>query len=111
MKLIEALQIEHAEVPSDENVCVAGLACGFTPLHLKTFLSAYLRLTFSDRAVDIKTGLYGDLAGTVERFDEQLDFALVVIEWPDLDPRLGLRTIGNWGPASLSEIVRDAQTQ
>ena len=111
MKLIEALQIEHADAPRGDKVCVCGLACSFIPLHLKTFVTAYLRRAFPDRAFSIKTGLYGDLAETVKRLDEQLDFALIVIEWPDLDPRLGLRTTGNWGPASLAEIVRDAQAQ
>jgi FkbH-like protein len=111
MKLIEALQIVNADAPIPDKVCVAGLCCGFTPLHLKTFVGAYFRRAFPDRAITIKTGLYGDLAGTVEHLDQPLDFALIVIEWPDLDPRLGLRTTGNWGPASLVEIIRDTQAQ
>ncbi len=111
MKLIEALKIGHQEAPSGAKTCVASLACGFMPLHLKTFVCAYLRCAFSEQAVHVKTGLYGNLAGTVERLGEPHDFALIVLEWPDLDPRLGLRTSGSWDPADLPEIVRDAQMQ
>lgn len=111
MKLIEALQIANAEAASPDDPCVAALCCGFTPLHLKTFVAAYLRRAFPARAVKVKTGLYGDLAGTIENLDAKVDFALIAIEWPDLDARFGLRTTGNWGPASLAEIVADAQAQ
>jgi len=111
MKLIEALQIANAEAASSDDPCVAALCCGFTPLHLKTFVAAYLRRAFPERAVNVKTGLYGDLAGTLENLNERVDFVLIAIEWPDLDARLGLRTTGNWGPASLAQIVADAQAQ
>ncbi|HEX3355028.1 MAG TPA: HAD-IIIC family phosphatase [Terriglobales bacterium] len=111
MKLIEALQIANTEAASPDGSCVAALCCGFTPLHLKTFVAAYFRRSFPARAVKVKTGLYGDLAGTIENLDTKVDFVLVAIEWPDLDARLGLRTTGNWGPASLAQIVTDAQAQ
>jgi FkbH-like protein len=111
MKLIDALKIEHEQVPPGAKACVASLSCGFMPLHLKTFVSAYLRRAFPGQAVQVKTGLYGDLAGTLERLEDPQDFALIVIEWPDLDARLGLRTIGSWDPAKLPEILRDAKTQ
>jgi len=111
MKLIDALKIEHDQVPPGAKACVASLSCGFMPLHLKTFVCAYLRRAFPGQAVQVKTGLYGDLAGTVERLEDPQDFALIVIEWPDLDVRLGLRASGSWDPAKLPEIVRDAKTQ
>jgi FkbH-like protein len=111
MKLIEALQIANAEAASPDDPCVAALCCGFTPLHLKTFVTAYLRRAFPGRPVNVKTGLYGDLAGTIENLDAKIDFALIAIEWPDMDARLGLRTTGNWGPASLAQIVPDVQAQ
>ena len=29
----------------------------------------------------------------------------IAIEWPDLDPRLGYRSLGGWGPAEERDIV------
>ena len=111
MKLIEAVQIVNAEAPSGATPYVAGLCCGFTPLHLKTFVEARCRLAFPERTVQVKTGLYGDLAGTVEQIGTNVDCVLIVVEWPDLDARLGLRTTGNWEAASLNQILADAQVQ
>jgi FkbH-like protein len=37
-----------------------------------------------------------------------LDAAAVVVEWPDLDSRLGYRQTGGWGPAELENIVTTA---
>jgi len=51
----------------------------------------------------MKTGLYGDLSGTLERAGS--DAVAVIIEWPDLDARLGYRSLGKWGP----DIVPQAQ--
>ena len=85
------------------------LACGFTPLHLETFLAAHLQLTLAKRRVEVKTGLYGDLTGTLERLVEtDVDAIAVAIEWPDLDPRLGYRTLGGWGPDQEVDIVKHA---
>jgi len=54
--------------------------------------------------VEIKTGLYGDLAGTLERAAGG-DAIAIAIEWPDLDARLGYRGLGGWGPAEESDIA------
>jgi FkbH-like protein len=70
-----------------------GLACSFTPLHLQTFLHACLINSRPDTAFTIETGLFGDLPGTLQTFAESgLDACFVVIEWPDLDPRLSPRS-------------------
>ena len=46
-------------------------------------------------AVEFNSGLFGDLVGNLERLrPEEHDALAVVIEWPDLDSRLGLRTLG-----------------
>jgi FkbH-like protein len=111
MKLIEALRIEHSGAPPGAKTYVVSLSCGFMPLHLKTFVCAYLRGVFPDQAMQVKTGLYGDLCGTIECLEEPHEFALIVIEWPDLDPRLGWRTSGSWDPGDLPAVIRDAQRQ
>src|SRR5262249_47648422 len=37
------------------------------------------------------------------------DSVCVVVEWSDLDPRLGVRTLGGWRPAQLPDIVQSAR--
>jgi FkbH-like protein len=108
VKLTEALHIRQraAAIPGRFSVM---LACGFTPLHLETFLAAHLQLALPKRRVEVKTGLYGDLTGTLERLAEtDVDAIAVAIEWPDLDPRLGYRTLGGWGPDQEVDIVKHA---
>lgn len=88
------------------------LGCGFTPLDLKTFLQTHLQLRLKDRAVAVTTGLYGDLAGELERLEAARYGAIaVVVEWSDLDPRLGLRTTGGWRVDSLDDMARTAEAQ
>jgi FkbH-like protein len=92
MKLIEALQIANA--PQDGPTFRALLACGFTPLHLETATKAHLRLALPNRTVTVETGLYGDLAGTLEGVREPFGAIFVALEWSDLDPRLAWRSMG-----------------
>jgi FkbH-like protein len=51
-------------------------------------------------------GLYGDLAGTLERPDRSIHGAAVVLEWSDLDARLGYRSAGRWSLAATDDVVR-----
>jgi FkbH-like protein len=110
VKLTEALQTLHeAELPEGASFPVL-LACGFTPLHLETFLGAYLQKSLPGRQVRIASGLYGDLAGTLEREpSEDTQGVAVALEWPDLDARLGYRNLGGWGPAEEAEIAHVVQ--
>jgi FkbH-like protein len=108
VKLSEALKLSRS--PSEEATpeLEVLLACGFTPLHLVTFLSAALRVLRPKTRVAIRTGLFGDVVGSLGRADLSLASAVVVIEWSDLDPRLAIRTLGGWKPAALSDIVDSA---
>ncbi len=81
------------------------LICGFQPMHLATFLNATLAETFPGDHVEIETDLYGDFAGNLERAaDSDALAAAVVMEWSDVDPRLGLRSAGGWSHASQRDI-------
>ncbi len=104
--LREALELTNA--PASGPSLRVLLACGFTPLHLSTYLTAYLRQTNPERNVAVATGLYGDLAGTLLAHEQDLDGVFAVIEWFDLDPRLGLRQLGGWHPDRTEELVRSA---
>src|SRR5262245_53793309 len=106
MKLAEALQILRQPAPAGAAPFRVFLACGFTPLHLQTFLGAQLRLHGPEHQVTVQTGLYGDCLGSIERLpDARVEAAAVVLEWSDFDPRLGLRLVGGWGPGGLSDIL------
>src|SRR5579871_3642964 len=96
MKLAEALRVIQS-APADAPRLDVALICGFTPLHLETFLRAHLCRLFSSRAPRVHAGLFGDLIGNLRRFPEA-SAAAVMIEWPDLDARLGLRRLGGWEP-------------
>jgi FkbH-like protein len=111
MKLAEALAAIQGHRPTGTPVRI-GLACGFTPLHLQTFVCAALAKRFPDRPVEFVTGLYGDLYGTLAKLaSSHLDAVMVVLEWSDLDPRLGIRGLGGWGPSVIDDIAETVETQ
>jgi FkbH-like protein len=106
MKLIDALEVLRRPVAHTAPESNVFLACGFTPLHLQTFLAAELRTLLPQHRVGVDTGLFGDLVGNIERLEPLgLDSLAVVIEWGDLDPRLGVRTLGGWHPTDQASIV------
>ena len=105
MKISEALQAIHA-APADAPRFKVLLACGFTPLHLQTFLAAHVQRARQTRKVELQTGLFGDLAGTLRRaISEPVHAVAIAMEWTDLDPRLGYRSIGGWGPVQEADFV------
>jgi len=112
MKLGEALRVINSYEGSgadSSNIC---LATGFMPIHLETFLKAHLLQRSTDEAIEISTGVYDDLPGNLMRAGESSSQAIaVVIEWPDLDPRLGLRRLGGWAPDQLPDIINSVTAQ
>jgi FkbH-like protein len=108
MRLAEALQIVGQ--PAGERQRHIHLLCGFEPLHLATFLKAHVRQRFPEDSVSVHTGLYGDLEGNIQRASQiSAEGAIAVIEWSDLDQRLGFRNSGGWGAQSLDDIAAQAQ--
>lgn len=86
------------------------LVCGFQPLHLGTFLQGHFANRFPDEAAGIEPGLYGDLEGTLTTAAQsRAEAAAVVIEWSDLDPRLGLRSSGGWALSLQAGILENCQ--
>jgi FkbH-like protein len=105
MNVTEALSILRARKAGGEPFRVL-LASGFTPLHLKTLMQAHLQQTLPDRSVEMDTGLFGNLAETIDGAVNQNRHGLVVvIEWADLDPRLGYREAQAWGHKVSGSIV------
>lgn len=108
-KIADALRIQrsaNATAPRYK----ALLACGFTPLHLQSLLHAHLQQLLPDRKVELDTGLFGDLVGTIQAMAMDPPHAvLVVLEWTDLDPRLGYREAHSWESRVSEEIVANSE--
>ena len=86
------------------------LVCGFEPLHLGSFLQGHFAQRFQNEAADLETGLYGDLEGTLATAaGSESEAAAVVIEWSDLDSRLGLRSTGGWGLSVQPDILANCR--
>src|SRR6202162_111179 len=112
LNLIEALEISRKPVAQDAKLLRIFLACGFTPLHLQNFLSAHLRQLFPENRIEIKTGLFGDLVGSLERLDAKgLDGLALARWWSDCDSRLGIREMGGWKVSDVHQIVSSVDFQ
>jgi FkbH-like protein len=108
MKLCDALNLLR-EIPVGTGSNVLWLACGFTPLHLKPLLAAEIWQR-SHKKAELLSGLYGDLLGSLRTAGKSgADIIVCLIEWFDLDPRLGLRSLGGWRPALFPDILETAQ--
>ena len=105
MRLVEALKILNQAAPAGTDELRVSLACGFMPLHLQTFLSARLRQA-TGRPVKLTTGLYGDFLGNLERLTKSpADAIAIVMEWSDLDSRLGLRSLNGWRLPDFADLI------
>ena len=110
MKLNQALAIINARKESTQ-ADVHYLACGFEPLHLATLLRAHLleRLP-NGKNIEIQNGVYGDLRGNIESATRSSALACsIVLEWSDLDPRLGMRSSGGWSNEAKSDILTSSR--
>lgn len=110
MQLIEALKIIRDSSKSDDDSShIVDLICGFTPLYLSTFLAAELTARYDAGSVEVRTGLFGDIPGSIQKgLAVPPELAIVIIEWSDLDPRLGYRSSGGWRPGRMADIVESA---
>src|SRR5437879_5239684 len=82
------------------------LACGFTPLHLQTFLAAYLQRALPEREVKVTPGLFGSLVDTVkECLRNESPNLVIALEWADLDLRLGYRAFHVWDSGTVPELI------
>jgi FkbH-like protein len=100
------------QIPEDAPRVAVGLACSFTPLHLQTFLHATLQSVRSAERVELLPGLYGPLAESIQHVaDQQPDLCAVLIEWADLDPRLGVREAATAGHAEIADLTATAQAR
>ncbi len=109
MKITEALRVLQA-APKEVPEFPVTLICGFTSLHLRTFLGAHLQQALDHRLVRIETGLFGDLVGALEAAsaEKPAHAVAVALEWTDVDGRLGYRQLGGWGPSDIRDILANS---
>ena len=106
MKLREALELIQQARPAGAERRRYLLGCSSTPAHLQTLLHAYLLTQHPALQVEIEPTPYGDLLGSLERFQPRgYAGVAVVCEWYDLDPRLGFRRLGGWAPSLFGDIT------
>ena len=111
LTLAEALRLVRNQTRGNASRQIF-LVCGFQPLHLVTMLEAHMVRRFPDDAIAVRTGLYGDLEGTLAQAAESdADAAVLVVEWSDLDPRLGLRGTGRWALSLQPDILETCQAR
>ncbi len=111
MKLAEALSIVR-KAPANGAPLKVVLACGFTPLHLQNFFAAHLQQTHPDRKVEVSVGLFEDIPGTLKSLaTDGVQAAALVLEWSDLDSRLGFRHLGGWGQRVVPSILENVKAR
>jgi FkbH-like protein len=112
MKLVEALNILKGVNRRKGESFTCFLATGMNPLHLRTFLAAELSLIFPNQRIEIQRGLYGDFLGNLHRLaNADADSGIVLMEWTDLDSRLGLRTVTTWSASTCTDILSNTRAR
>jgi FkbH-like protein len=101
MKLIEALSIikKASKVPDSRQFHII---CGFTALHLETFIRAYLQLKIPEVCVKIGRGK-GDILQSLGSLPVGSN-AVLFLEWFDIDQRLSGRTSVAWSDEVCQDI-------
>jgi len=112
MKLVEALNILQSVKQRKGESFTCFLTTGMNPLHLTTFLAAELALLTLNHRIVIQRGLYGDFLGNLDRLSNaDADCGIVLMEWSDLDSRLGLRTVTSWSASACTDILSNARAR
>ncbi len=111
MTFSEALAMVRANASrGDGHVLRLHLAAGITPNHLMTFVVAHAARRCPNRRVACSAGEYGDLVEAIAADEaEHAHAVLVVMEWSDLDPRLGLRRFAT-GTAGIGTDILETVT-
>lgn len=105
MNITQALETIRSS-PKGLRTFEVRLACGFTPLHLQTFLAAYLKRALPEREIKVTPGLFGSLINTVEECgNDESPNVVVTLEWADLDVRLGYRAFHLGNSGTMHEVI------
>lgn len=109
MTLREAVkQISRAPLCADQRVA---LLCSFEPLHLATFVQAYLSERFPHGAPEVRTFGYDQLSQGLEETASSLrhSAAFLFLSWEDVHPALSWRSRGSWGELEPAVVAAHGQ--
>ena len=111
LKLRDALRILQMVGPSAEPYPVS-LICASTPEPFSKLLAASAQQRLRNRQVVVGVGLFGNLSGNLASYCSSGGCpAVMLMEWADLDARLGVRQFGGWGRSSVVDILGTVQSQ
>ena len=102
MKISEALKIINSANNLNEEKHYS-LVCGFTPIHLQTFLTAYLQYNEPRKKVKLVVGVFGNIIDNLSKVIDGND-VFIFIEWFDFDERLSARSLGGWSQEVCNDI-------
>jgi FkbH-like protein len=113
--LLEALEIiKKNRMMHQEKILAGALYSGIASLHLKTFFHSFLCDLSPNHRITLREGRYGDLLGSLLELlseDVDLEFVAIVMEWEDLDLRLGLRSLQGWSIHSYEDILASVRSK
>ncbi len=111
LKLSEALVL-LSRADKNASVYEVSLAIGSMADPLSHLLAAYIQRRVPDHRISISTGAFDDFVGNLKlALSKDAIPAAAVIEWADLDPRLGLRQAGTWGRNIADDILQTANSR
>ncbi len=109
---LRASRESRAVLPDDAPELSVGLAFSASPVHLTTLLAGHAQLRRPDRRASVRTIPYGDLrAGLAELLADPPEATAVVVEWFDLDPRLGIRESATAAVAEVPDLLATVETR
>ena len=112
MKLSEALKISNLVAQRDARNFSIALVSGCSPLSLPTFIAAHLGKMKSDMRFAVLEATYGDIVNSVQSgYDLDGDALAIIIDYPALDARLGLRRSSNWNDEAIADIISNVDTR
>ncbi len=112
MKFSDAIKASRESLNSAGPTYNVVLACGFTPQYLDVFISAYLYQYNPGKSIAITPGPYGNILEAIKLAEQTNSHALVILlEWSNLDPRLGYRSTGGWTRARLDDVIDQVESR
>lgn len=109
---LRASRESRAALAQDADGFTVGLAFSASPVHLTTLLAAYAQLHRPDRRASVRTTPYGDLrSGLAELLADPPEATAVVLEWFDLDPRLGIRESATAAVTDVADLIATVESR
>lgn len=112
MKFSEALKISHSVKRRAGREFTVAVVPGCSALTLPTFLISYLAQSREEKRFVIVEAPYGDIVNSIEAaYRLSADALAILLDYPSLDARLGLRRSSKWSDDADLDIVECVQAR